>query len=340
MRADRLESGQAKTVKVLVTGSAGHLGEGLIRSLRAAGSETVGLDISESELTDVVASVSDRPAVAAAMNGADVVLHAATLHKPHIVTHSKQAFIDTNVTGTLVLLEEAVRAGVKSFVFTSSTSVFGHALRPGNDAPAVWVTEDLEPVPKNIYGITKIAAENLCELFHRKYGLRCVVLRTSRFFPEEDDDAEIRAVYQHANCRANEFLFRRADLQDVVSAHILAIDYARSVGFDRLIVSATTPFDRSDVSRLRHDAPAVVQKYFPQQQEIYQQLGWKMFPGIERVYDNAKARRALNWQPSYDYQHVLDSVAAGVDPQSELARVVGSKGYHSEAFEHGPYPVE
>ncbi len=56
------------------------------------------------------------------------MFHAATLHKPHIATHSRQDFVDTNITGTLLLLEEAATAGVESFVYTSPTSVFGDAL--------------------------------------------------------------------------------------------------------------------------------------------------------------------------------------------------------------------
>jgi UDP-glucose 4-epimerase len=326
--------------RILVTGSSGHLGEALCRYLRGRGADTVGLDLTSSAVTDIVGSISDRSTVAGAIEGSDAVIHAATLHKPHVVTHTKQDFIDTNVTGTLVLLEEAVRAGVASFVFTSSTSAFGHALRPRAGDPAVWVTEELRAIPKNIYGITKIAAENLCELFHRKHGLNCIILRTSRFFPEEDDDADVRSLYDDANSKANELLFRRADLEDIVSAHVLAMNRAASVGFDRLIVSATTPFGRDDVAELRDDAPAVVCRYFPEQPGIYERLGWRMLPSIERVYDNARARHILGWDPKYDFRHVLGCAATGSDPRSQLARAVGSKGYHSEVFEHGPYPVE
>src|SRR4051812_37545878 len=121
--------------RILVTGSAGHLGEALVRALRGSGHDTVGLDLVESAHTDVVASVTDRAAVRAAVAGADAVLHAATLHKPHVMSHSRQEFVDTNVTGTLVLLEEAVAAGVGAFVHTSTTSAFGRALTPGRAGP-------------------------------------------------------------------------------------------------------------------------------------------------------------------------------------------------------------
>ena len=69
------------------------------------------------------------------MEGANVVFHAATLHKPHLATNSRQEFVDVNITGTLNLLEEAVAAGVGAFVYTSTTSVFGDALVPPAGAP-------------------------------------------------------------------------------------------------------------------------------------------------------------------------------------------------------------
>src|SRR6476469_11061025 len=179
-------------MRLLVTGSAGHLGEALVRVLGAEGHEVVGLDVLASPHTTVVGSIADRALVREAVKGADAVLHPATLHKPHVGSHSRQDFVDTNVTGTLVLLEEAVAAGVGAFVQTSTTSAFGRALTPGDGEPAAWITEDVVPRPRNIYGATKVAAEDLCELVARDDGLPCLVLRTSRFFPEADDSEQVR----------------------------------------------------------------------------------------------------------------------------------------------------
>jgi nucleoside-diphosphate-sugar epimerase len=268
------------------------------------------------------------------------VIHAATLHKPHVATHSRQSFIDTNVTGTLNLLEEAVVAGVGSFVFTSTTSAFGSALNPPPGAPAAWITEDVKPVPRNIYGVTKTAAEDLCELFHRKVGLACLILRTSRFFPEEDDSLETREAYDDGNVKTNEFLYRRVDIEDVVSAHLLAVEKARGMGFGRYIISATTPFTEDDLPELRVNVPVVLKRRVPEFEAEYERRGWKMFPGIDRVYVNERARAELGWQPRYDFRYVLDRLKAGDDPRSPLARAVGSKGYHSLKFAEGPYPVE
>jgi nucleoside-diphosphate-sugar epimerase len=274
------------------------------------------------------------------MSGVRVVFHPATLHKPHVATHHRQEFVDTNITGTLNLLEEAVTAGVESFIYTSTTSVFGDALVPAPGAPAAWITEEVTPVPKNIYGVTKAAAEDLCQLFHRNHGLSCVVLRTSRFFPEEDDNREVREAYSDANLKTNEYLHRRVDLEDVVSAHLLAAEAAPSIGFRKYIISATTPFRTEDLAGLRVDAPRVVRKRVPDYAAEYERRRWKMFPTIGRVYVNDRARSELGWNPRYDFSYVISRLKTGDDPRSPLARLVGSKGYHAEVFTEGPYPVE
>src|SRR5205085_10741210 len=147
-------------MRILITGSAGHLGEALMRTLQNSAQEAVGVDIKTGPFTERVGSILDRGFVKQCMKGVDAVIHAATLHKPHVATHSRQDFVDTNITGTLNLLEEAAAAGVVSFVFTSTTSVFGGALTPPAGAPAAWVTEEARPVPRNIYGLTKAAAED------------------------------------------------------------------------------------------------------------------------------------------------------------------------------------
>ena len=326
-------------MRVLVTGSAGHLGEALMRTLPSAGHEATGLDLKESPFTHCVGSVADRDFVRRCLRGAEAVLHTAALHKPHVATHSRQDFVDTNITGTLTLLEEAAATGVGVFVFTSTTSVFGRALAPPPGYPAAWITEDVVPVPKNIYGVTKLAAESLCELFHRNHGMPCLILRTSRFFPEADDRREIRERYGDANVKVNELLYRRADLEDMVSAHILALEKAREIGFGRYIVTASTPFTGEDLGELRRDAPAVVRRYAPGYEGVYAGRGWSMFPSIDRVYVNARARSELGWQPRYDFADVVSRLGAGEDHRSALALVVGSKGYHEVIFDDGPYPV-
>jgi UDP-glucose 4-epimerase len=196
------------------------------------------------------------------------------------------------------------------------------------------------PVPKNIYGVTKAAAEDLCQLFHRNKGLACLVLRTSRFFPEADDDKSVRDAYPDDNAKANEYLFRRVDIQDVVDAHLLAWRRAPQIGFRKFVISATTPFLPEDLPELHLDASRVVRRRVPGYEAEYARLSWRMLPSIGRVYVNRRAREELGWQPRYDFKSILDRLAAGDDLWSPLARAIGSKGYHANKFADGPYPVE
>jgi UDP-glucose 4-epimerase len=315
-------------MKILVTGSAGHLGEALMRTLQARHVDVIGIDITPSPFTHQVGSIADRHFVKVCMQGVDAVIHTATLHKPHVATHTRQDFIDTNITGTLNLLEEAVAHGVKAFVFTSTTSVFGDAMVPAAGSPAAWVTEDLKPVPKNIYGVTKTAAEELCELFHRDHKLACIVLRTSRFFPEDDDEPAKRQEFNNDNMKLVEYLYRRVDIEDAVDAHLLAIEKAPAIGFGLYIITATTPFTINDLADLRMNAPSVVARYFPEYEIEFARRGWKMFATIDRVYVNVRARKELGWQPTYDFARMLDRLKSGDDLRSPMARLIGTKGYH------------
>lgn len=327
-------------MKIIVTGSAGHLGEALVRTLSAQGYEVLGLDILDSPFTHAKGSIVDRSFVKSCVKDASAIIHTATLHKPHVATHSRQEFIDTNITGTLNLLEEAITAKTKVFLFTSTTSVFGRALSPAKGEPAAWITEEVRPVPKNIYGVTKSAAEDLCELFHQKFGLPCLILRTSRFFPEEDDNEETRAQYEDQNAKANELLFRRVELEDVVSAHTCALGRAQELGFGRYIISATTPFTQKDCAALRENAPGVVLRYTPGYAAEYARRGWRMFPSIDRVYVNERAQRELHWRPKHSFSSLIERLSKGEDLRSELTRMVGKKGYHPQQFSKGPYPTD
>lgn len=324
---------------ILVTGSAGHLGEALMRMLRRGGEQARGIDRKLSPFTDMVGTITNRDFVREAMEGVRAVLHTATLHKPHIITHSHQQFVETNVSGTLTLLEVAADAGVQAFVQTSTTSAFGDAMHPAPGEPAAWIDEDVQPLPQNIYGATKLAAEHLCRVAARTRGLPVVVLRTSRFFPEEDDSAAVRQTYSTENVQALELLYRRGDIEDMANAHLAAVERAAEIGFGLFVVSATTPFTPDDLATLHSDARSAISARFPEAEALFAERGWHFFSTIDRVYDNARGREALRWKPKYDFRHTLDCLAAGRDFRSDLAREVGAKGYHDDVFVDGPYPV-
>ncbi|MEL7124230.1 MAG: NAD(P)-dependent oxidoreductase [Bacteroidota bacterium] len=326
-------------MKILVTGSSGHLGEAIIRQLIKAKTAYLGIDIKASQFTTHIGSIIDKTFVSSLVKEVDYIVHTATLHKPHVATHTKQDFVDTNITGTLNLLEESIKHGVKGMVYTSTTSTFGDVLTPAPNTPAIWITEDIKPIPKNIYGVSKNAAEDLCQLFFRNHGLSCIVLKTSRFFPEVDDKKKIRDNYEDLNIKAIEYLYRRVDIEDAALAHLLAIERMDKIGFGKYIISATSPFDKKDLVDLNTDAHKVVNRLFPEYEKLFSARGWKMLPRIDRVYVNEKARKELGWNPKYDFSYILDCLRENIDFRSPLALSVGIKGYHNTAFEEGPYPV-
>jgi UDP-glucose 4-epimerase len=124
-----------------------------------------------------------------------------------------------------------------------------------------------------------------------------------------------------------------------VSAHLLAAGRAPALGFGRYIVSASTPFRPEDLAELNVDAPRVVARRVPGYRAVYHALGFRMFDRIERVYVNEAARRDLGWVPGFDFARVVRGLGEGSWPVSPISRLVGSKGYHDEVFEDGPYPV-
>jgi nucleoside-diphosphate-sugar epimerase len=271
------------------------------------------------------------------MAGVDVVMHAATMHKPQLAFLPRQAFVDTNVSGTLTLLNAAVHAGVRAFVMSSSTTVFGDALIPAPGDPTAWIDESVVPVPKNVYGVTKAAAEDLCQLAFRNQELPCVVLRVSRFFPEADDVPGAHERRSDDNVKADEYASRRVALEDVVDAHLLAADRAPQLGFRRYVISASTPFQREDLPQLRTDASAVFKRRAPLVAAVWAERGWRFPSRLDRVYVNARARRELGWDPHFDLNAIARMVAADNTIRTPLARRVGSKGYVASTYHRGTF---
>lgn len=282
---------------VLVTGAAGHLGRELVTLLRAHGHRVTGADRLPSPTTDVLLDVRDRGAVATAVRGHEAIIHAAALHGKHTdLGLPRREFIETNISGTLNLLDAAVAHGVRKFLYTSTTSIYGQAMV--NPDAAVWVDEELRPAPRDIYDITKQAAEALCRDFFEREGLPTTVLRIGRFLAEPP------------NVAANHRLYCGLDARDGAEGHRLALGQNFST-FEIFNLAGGSPFERADLPHLKQDAAGLIRQRLPALAAAYERLGWTLPASIDRVYCSDKARRVLGYAPRLTAEELVREKLGG-----------------------------
>jgi UDP-glucose 4-epimerase len=277
-------------MRILITGSSGQLGATIAQQLSVE-HEPVGIDRVPGKWTQHVVNINEREKLFYLTKGMDAIIHIASLHHPQLATHSQQSFIETNVTGTLNLLEAGVQAGVQRFVYTSTTSLYGHAMVASNRA--VWVTEGLQPRPRDIYDHTKIMAEKLCSHFALHMGLPTICLRVARFFMQSP---ELLAIYR---------LYRGVDVHDAAAAHVLAVTN-QHILFDIFNIAARSPFQESDTIQLFQDAPAVLRSYIPDIEQTFARYSWQIPKRIDRVYVIRKAELMLGYQPVYNFKEYAE----------------------------------
>lgn len=274
-------------MRIVITGSSGRVGRAIHAAL-VRDHDVVGIDRTPFATSSIVGDFTEVDLTARALEGADAVVHTAALHAPHVGRADDAMFERVNVEGTASLVELAKHAGVKTLVFTSSTAVYGHAVRP--DA-CTWIDASTTPEPETIYHRTKLAAERLLER-EASDAFRVRVVRMSRCFPEP---APTMAVHR---------LHRGVDVRDVADAHAAALD-DEGDSFRRFIASGATPFERADLDALATDAPSVLRRRAPDLVEAFEARGWPLPTTIDRVY-------ASGWRS----RHGFDEVLAQLDRRS------------------------
>jgi len=236
----------------------------------------------------------DVPNLKEVLKGADAVIHSAALHAPHVGICAESEFHRINVLATQQLAEMAKACGIRKFIFTSTTAVYGQTLTNG---AASWVTPDTLPKPRTIYHTTKLEAERILRTLSNNQ-FQVIVLRMSRSFPEP------------ADVMTWQRLTRGIDIRDVASAHLAAL-LCTGENFQTHLISGITPFTREDCIQLGTDAPAVFKLRVPGLVEEFEKRGWSLPLSVDRVYDASASIKRLNWAPIFGFEEVLAQLERG-----------------------------
>lgn len=282
-------------LNILMTGSSGRIGRAIRAELGAA-HRIVGIDCLAGPGTDQPIDLRDTARITPWLRGIDAVVHCAALHAPQVGARPDDDFIEINVAATRRLAEAARDAGVRRFVYTSTTALYGDASTPPDAAG--WVDEDLPPQPRTIYHRSKLAAEQALAEVCVPAGMTLTCLRMSRCFPEP---APQMALYR---------LHRGIDARDVASAHAAALRL-HPAGVRTYVISAATPFLREDLAALKNDAPGVLARRAPALVAAFAARGWALPRSIDRVYSPARALAALGWRPRHGFESVLQAFDEG-----------------------------
>ncbi|MGB9692371.1 MAG: SDR family oxidoreductase [Candidatus Sumerlaeaceae bacterium] len=230
-------------MKVLVTGGAGFIGSHIAHAWLKRGAQVRILDnfrtgkrenLAGLDVELIQGSVTDSAMVEQAVADVDVVHHlAALVSVPESVEHPIEAE-QINTIGTIVLLSAAAQAGVKAFVFSSTSAIYGNVDRPQH-------SESDLPAPVSPYAISKLAGEYYVSLANGRNGMRTVALRYFNVFgPRQDPTSPYAAAVSIFFARAIEgkplTIFGDGEqtrdfiyVDDVVSANLLAAEKGEGV---------------------------------------------------------------------------------------------------------------
>lgn len=300
-----------KGKKVLVTGADGFIGSHLTEALVQAGADVRAFVYYNSfnswgwldqatadvrrELDVFAGDVRDPHGVRHAMKGCDIVMHLAALIAIPYSYHSPDTYVDTNVKGTLNVLQAARELGVGKVVHTSTSEVYGTARQ-------VPITEDHPLQGQSPYSATKIAADQMALSFHYSFGTPVAIVRPfNTYGPRQSARAVIPAtIIQIANGRrrlrlgslspTRDFNF----VQDIVRGFLSVAASERTVGE---VVNIGSGFEISIGDTVR-----MIAELMDTEVEIETDPA-RVRPDkseVERLLaDNTKARELTGWQPQF-----------------------------------------
>jgi NAD dependent epimerase/dehydratase len=300
-----------KNTKILVTGADGFIGSHLIESLVRQGHEVRAftlynsfnswgwLDHCESDVKGKFevfsGDIRDPHGIKEAMKGCDVVLHLAALIAIPYSYHSPDTYVDTNIRGTLNVLQAARDLGIKRVVHTSTSEVYGTA----RFTP---ITEEHPLQGQSPYSATKIAADQLAYSFYTSFDLPVVIARPfNTYGPRQSSRAVIPAIITQiasghrqiklgAVSPTRDFSF----VQDTVDAFIATMD--SDVGLGE-VVNFGSNFEISigDTAQLIAETMNAEIEIITDEARLRPEKS-----EVERLWaDNKKAKQLFGWEPSY-----------------------------------------
>lgn len=290
---------------VLITGGAGALALAVAPLLVDRSDRVRLLDVRRPDgpvpegVETIEGDVREPRDVNAAMDGADVLIHAAAWHGIHLRDHPAEDFWSLNVDGTFVVYEAAARAGVGRAIFSSTMGVYGGSSARAEGEPAVRLHEDLPLLPGDVYGLSKVLGEETAAFYHRSRGIRGVALRYGMFVPEPFVRYGVRLLYGGV------------DERDVASAVVAAIDILEAEPdrpFREYNVHSPLPFDDADAADLADDPRSVLVRHWPDAPALLDAAGGELWGPVNAWYDISRTRRELGWQPRHDFGTFLDEL--------------------------------
>lgn len=281
-------------MKVLVTGAAGELGRDLCPWLAQH------FDVRQTDLVPCVneleyvrADITEPAEVAAVMQGVDAVVHLAVILP---VPASTSAFVDVNTKGTTLLLEAALQAGAKRFVYASTVWVTGH----GAEERPQPVDEFAACRPLDVYGLTKLQGELSCEFYARTQGLGVLTLRLCgyRRWPGFAWDGSMdwaTADLPGLALRLLQTGQKLCDPADLGRAFKAALE-AEVRDYSHTIIGLERPFGPADLDLLEGDPEAALDRAYPGAKDFLSGAAVDL-PPLTWWYCTEKARRDFGFAP-------------------------------------------